>query len=66
MLQGEPLHLHYLIITSSVIKGIASLREIVEYISRVKNWHPAAVHPGYAKKVICKLKKHYNNVLAPE
>lgn len=64
MLQGEPLHLHYLIITCAVIKGVASLREIVQYISRVKNRHPAAVHPGYAKKVVCKLKKHFINVLS--
>ena len=63
MFQSEPLHLHYLIITGSVIEGVTSLREVVQYISRVKDRDPAAVHPGYPKKVICKLDKNEINVL---
>ena len=35
MFQSKPLHLHYLIVTCSVIEGVASLREVVQYISRV-------------------------------
>lgn len=54
MFQGEPLHLHYLIITGSVIERVAPLREVIQYISRVKDRHPAAVHPGYPQKVVCK------------
>lgn len=60
MFQSKPLHLHHLIITSSVIEGVASLREVVQYISGVKNWYPAAVHPGYPEKVVCKLNKTFN------
>lgn len=53
MLQRQPLHLHHLIVTGSVIERVTSLREIVQYISRVKNRHPATVHPGNPKKVVC-------------
>lgn len=35
MFQGKPLHFHYLIVTRSVVEGVASLREVVQYISRV-------------------------------
>lgn len=64
MLQSEPLHLYYLIITGSVIEGVTSLREIVQHISRIKNRHPATVHPGYPKQVVCKFNENRNwNVL---
>lgn len=59
MLQSEPLHLYYLIIAGSVIEGVTSLREIVQHISRIENWHPAAVHPGYPKQVVCKLNERF-------
>jgi len=57
MLQSEPLHLHYLIVASSVIEWVAPLWEVVQYIPRVKNWHPAAVHPGYPEKVVCEIEQ---------
>lgn len=60
MLQSKPLHLHHLVITGSVVEGVASLREVVQHISRVKNRHQAAVHPGYPKKVVCTLDGKFN------
>lgn len=51
--QSEPLHLHNLVVTGPVIEGVASLREVVQYISRVQNWHQATVHPRYPQKVVC-------------
>lgn len=53
MLQSKPLHLHHLVVTGSVIEGVASLREVVQHISGVKNRDPAAVDPGYPEKVVC-------------
>lgn len=52
MFQSKPLHLYYLIVARSVVEWVTSLREIVQHISRVKNRYQAAVHPGYAKKVV--------------
>lgn len=52
MFQTKPLHLYNLIVARSVVEWVTSLREIVQHISRVKNWYQAAVHPGNAKKVI--------------
>lgn len=60
MLQSKPLHLHHLVITGSVVEGVASLREVVQHISRIKNRHQAAVHPGYPKKVVCTLDGKFN------
>lgn len=54
MFQSKPLHLHYFIITGAVVEGVTSLREVVQYVPGVENRYPAAVHPGYPKKVVCK------------
>lgn len=58
MIHGKPLHLHYLIIASTVIERVASVRKVLQHISRIKTWYPIAVHPGYPEKVIWKLNKH--------
>lgn len=63
MFQTKPLHLYHLIVAGSVVEWVTSLREIVQHISRVKNWHQAAVHPGNAKKVIWNLKVHMLQIL---
>lgn len=54
--QSQPLHLHHLVVARSVVERVTSLREIVQHVSRVENGHQAAVHPGYAKKVVWKVK----------
>lgn len=60
MFKSKPLHLHHLVITGPVVEGVASLGEVVQHISGVKNRHQAAVHPGYPKKVVCTLDGKFN------
>lgn len=55
VLQRESLHLDHLIVTGSVVEGVAPLWEVVQHIARVQDGHQAAVHPGYPEQVVCKL-----------
>lgn len=59
MFQSKPLHLYYLIVARSVIEWVTSLREIVQYISRVKNRYQTAIHPGYAKEIVWNLHEKF-------
>lgn len=64
MVQGQPLHLHHLIVTRPVIEGVASFGEVIQDSDIVQYRDPGAVHPGDAQQIIYKQKSQISEFIS--